>query len=89
MALSQDLKERLKIALADESAGDEMIAAVQASVASPAADVAAIGTTSNLVGVNGTGNNAAPLAGTESRLDVIEAKIDEILSAIKAAGLMS
>jgi len=50
--------------------------------------VDAIGTTSALVGVDGTGNNAAPLAGTESRLDVVEAKIDELIAAMQAAGIM-
>src|SRR5581483_5670684 len=33
--------------------------------------IAALGATSNLVGVDGTGSNAAPLAGTEARLDAI------------------
>lgn len=56
---------------------------------SQAAVVAALGTTSNLVGVDGTGSNAAPLVGTEARLDAIEAKVDAILSSLKTAGLMA
>jgi len=54
-----------------------------------AASVALLGTTAALVGVDGVGDNAAPLAGTESRLDAIEAKIDAVISALKAAGLMA
>jgi hypothetical protein len=48
-----------------------------------------MGATSNLVGVDGTGSNAAPLAGTEARLDAIEAKIDAVIAALKAATLMA
>lgn len=88
MALSDKLKREIRNAIGDQIRADELITAIQASVASPAAHVALIGSTTNLVGVNGTGSNAAPLVGTESRLDVIEAKVDAILSAIQAAGLM-
>jgi hypothetical protein len=45
--------------------------------------VAALGTTSDLVGVDGTGSNAAPLVGTEARLDAIEAKLDALIAALK------
>ncbi len=51
-------------------------------------NVTALGTTTVLTGVDGTGDNAAPLAGTETRLDNVEAKADEIIAALKAAGLM-
>jgi predicted RecA/RadA family phage recombinase len=51
--------------------------------------IAALGTTSNLVGVDGAGSNAAPLAGTESRLDAIESKVDALIAALKVAGLMA
>jgi hypothetical protein len=51
--------------------------------------IAAIGTTTNLVGVDGTGDNAAPLVETELRLDVIEVKVDALIAALKAAGLMN
>lgn len=54
-----------------------------------AAYVAPLGTTSNLVGVDGTGSNAAPLVGTEARLDAIEAKVDAALAALVTAGLMA
>ena len=52
------------------------------SRASKPSAVAAI-TSSNLVGVDGTGSNAAPLVGTEARLDALEAKMNELLLALK------
>jgi len=43
----------------------------------------------NLVGVDGSGSNAAPLTGTETRLDAIDTAIAAILTALKNAGLMA
>jgi predicted RecA/RadA family phage recombinase len=43
----------------------------------------------NLVGVDGTGSNAAPLAGTETRLDALDTAVGAILTALKNAGLMA
>ena len=51
-------------------------------------NVAALGATTVLTGVDGTGSNAAPLTGTETRLDDVEAKVDEVIAALKAGGLM-
>jgi len=48
------------------------------------AAIPALGVTANLVGVDGTLNNAAPLVGTESRLDDLEAKVDLIIAALNA-----
>lgn len=87
--LSQRTKDIVVVALADRRAGQELASAVDAGGNSQAATVAALGVTANLVGVDGTGSNAAPLVGTEARLDAIEAKIDAILASIKAAGLMA
>lgn len=89
MALSAKAKKRLEVAMARRAEANEVIAAIESGANAQAASVAAIGATSNLVGVDGTGSNAAPLAGTEARLDAIEAKVDAILSALKAAGLMA
>jgi hypothetical protein len=84
MALSDKAKQHLEYALANQDVADEVAAALEKQAES----VAAIGTTTNLVGVDGTGSNAAPLAGTEARLDALEAKMDALLAALKAAGLM-
>lgn len=86
MALSKSAKASIKAAVSPEAAA-ALISELE-SVASQAATVAAI-TSSNLVGVDGVGSNAAPLAGTETRLDAIESKINAILVALKDAGLMA
>jgi len=88
MALSTKAMKRLEVAMARRAEANEVIAAIESGANTPAATVAAI-TSSNLVGVDGTGSNAAPLAGTATRLDAIEAKINAILTALKNAGLMS
>lgn len=44
---------------------------------------------SNLSGVDGTGSNAAPLAGTETRLDSLDTAVAAILTSLKAANLMA
>jgi hypothetical protein len=88
MSLSTNAQKAIKNALADKDLGAEVAAAIDSNGSGPAANVADI-TSSNLVGVDGTGSNAAPLAGTETRLDAIEAKINDILAALQAAGMMS
>jgi hypothetical protein len=90
MALSEKAREILVVAMANKKVALEVADAIDAAqaAASQAAAVADI-TSSNLVGVDGTGSNAAPLAGTETRLDAIESKINAILAALKAAGLMA
>lgn len=87
--LSEKLKKLIENAMPEQEQADELVAAIESSVGSPAAAVAAMGATSNLVGVDGTGSNAAPLVGTESRLDAVEAKIDQVIAALKASGQMS
>jgi hypothetical protein len=90
MALSDKAKKRFEAAMARRAEATEIVNAIDALHAvAPAAHVAALGTTSNLVGVDGTGSNAAPLVGTEARLDAIEAKVDAVIAALIAAGLMA
>ena len=89
MALSDKAKEALRRAVTEDESADEIEAAINAGANDQAASVAAIGTTTDLTGVDGTGNNAADLATTEARLDVIEAKIDEVIAALKAANIMA
>lgn len=88
MALSDKSKQYLEYALANQDVADEVVAALELD--RQAATVAAIGTTANLVGTDGSGGagDAAPLVGTESRLDALEAKVDALLVALKAVGLM-
>jgi len=86
MALSDKAKQYLEYSLASQEVADEVVAALELD--RQAASVSPIGATANLVGVDGTGANAAPLAGTESRLDTLEGKVDAMIAALKAAGLM-
>jgi hypothetical protein len=53
------------------------------SRASKPSSVAAMPASANLVGVDGTGSNAAPLVETESRLDALEAKMNALVAALK------
>lgn len=89
MALSNKAREAVRRAVTEDSAADEISDAIDSGSNPQAAAVAALGTTTDLVGVDGTGNNAAPLTGTESRLDAVEAKVDAVIAALKAAGLMA
>jgi hypothetical protein len=89
MALSTKTRKRLEVAMARRAEATELADAIDTGFnAIPAAHIAALGTTTNLVGVDGTGSNAAPLVGTEARLDAIEAKVDALLAALVTAGLM-
>lgn len=57
--------------------------------ASQAANVAALASWSNLSGVDGTGSNAAPLAGVNTTFSGLYTKINAILSSLKSAGIMA
>jgi predicted RNA methylase len=101
MSLSKKTKEILTVAMADKKSAAELAAAVDSMHAvAPAANVAALGTTTGLpaaalstadtytdAAVN-TAINALKTA-SETRLDNIETKVDAIIAALIAAGLMS
>jgi hypothetical protein len=89
MALSTLCKYHMAIALNNSTSTTELAAAIDATSARVATVIAALGATSDLSGVDGTGSNAAPLAGTEARLDAIETKVDALIAALKTAGLMA
>lgn len=55
----------------------------------PVAAFVAFTAGTNLVGVDGTGSNAAPLAGTETRLDSLDTAVGAIKTALINAGLMA
>ena len=67
--------------------GSEVVDAINVTTERVAATVAALPASADLV-APGTLAAAAPLAGTETRLDANEAKINQIIAALKAAGLM-
>lgn len=99
MALSEELKKRIRVAITDEATADELIAAIQASVASPAGDVAdnspASADTINLstsdtysdAAVNSAVNTA--LAAVVADINADRLQINAILDSLRAAGLMS
>ncbi len=99
MALSGNSRQCLATALASSSAATEITTMLNASVASSATVIAAIGTTTNLLAVPASFadatavktflDNAAGWTLIESRLDVIEAKVDALIAALKVAGLMA
>lgn len=76
MALSQKTKEIMIVALANKKAGEELAAAVEAGANKAAAAVADLGQTIS----------DPP---TQAEVQAISDKVDEILAALRAAGLMS
>ncbi len=101
MALSSHAVRALEVGLCDPDSAREIVTSINLGVAFavPATNVAAIGTTTNITAVPGSFADAAAvqtyLAGAnmvpriESRLDVIEAKVDAVIAALIAAGLMA
>jgi hypothetical protein len=85
--LAKLLDDALDVAQGDVSGlvtalGTKLTASQGAAVANLAASV-------DLVGVDGTGSNAAPLAGTETRLDAIETKLNALLVSLRTAGVIA
>lgn len=78
-------------AAADAASGDTTgnVLLAPTGTIGKSATIAALGATTNLVGVDGAGSNAAPLAGTETRLDAIEGKVDAIIAALKVAKIVA
>ena len=89
MALSDKARNAIRRSVTEDKTSTEISDAIDSGSNAQAAVVAAIGTTSDLTGVDGTGNNAANLTSTEQRLDAIEAKVDEFIAALKASGQMA
>ncbi len=85
--LSQKAREYLVVGLANKSVGNEIADAIDAGGNNQAAYVANV-SNATLTGVDGTGSNAAPLTGTQSQLNALGNKVNAILAALIAAGLM-
>jgi len=95
MALSNEEIRVLGIALGDDALAASIAAKINAGANPVAAVVAAIGATSNFsaVATGGTPDCDAAavdsvIAEVESRMDAVESKIDEVIAALKVAGLM-
>ena len=89
MGLNNEQRRWLRHGIANERVGNEIGDAIDLGGNPVTANVPALGSTSDLVGVDGSGSNAAPLVGTEARLDAIEAKVDALLAAMVASGQMA
>lgn len=86
--LSTRARQTLITAVGNEtSIGNEVALAIDSNTSGRAAAAAVTpsGSVAALVGVDGTGSNAAPLAGTNTRFTNIEAKLDAVLAALAAA----
>lgn len=101
MALSDKAKRHIELAMVSKEIGEEVSSAIDSGSNVAAASVAEIGATADLsaasVTTGGTPDCDAAavqdaidaVAGeVESRLDALEAKIDELIAALKTAGLM-
>jgi hypothetical protein len=73
----------------DGAAEDDVVPVVIMGLSPRKAAVVAFSAGSNLVGVDGAASNAAPLAGTETRLDALDTAVGAILTALKNAGVMA
>ena len=71
------------------SADTTVLVDIGPGTAGTQAAVVAFAAGANLVGVDGAGSNAAPLAGTETRLDALETALLALIAALKASGQMA
>lgn len=102
MALSSEQRRILRIALADNDIADAIADQVDSGGNPVAANVAALGATSDLTAISGTYSIPAEPTGAEvdatvqaladeveARLDAAEAKIDAVIAALVASGQMA
>lgn len=102
MALSDKAKAAIRRAVTEEKAALELISALEAAANEQADNVAELGMTSDLSAIAGTYAIPAEPTGAEvdatvqaladeveARLDDAEGKIDEVIQALVAAGLMA
>ena len=95
--LSDRTQRSLEVALG-KAHGEEVAAAI-ATGGAPAgavANAAALGDLGDLAGVDGTGNDAAPLADTQTALDALQVahdalvtKVNALLASLRAAGILT
>jgi 2-keto-3-deoxy-L-rhamnonate aldolase RhmA len=88
MALSDKARKRFEVAMARRQEAEEILDKIE----SQAASVAAVGALASVASVDVA--NAGPVqvatqAGVNARLLTLQAKIDEVIAALKAAGLMA
>jgi 2-keto-3-deoxy-L-rhamnonate aldolase RhmA len=92
MALSQKAKKRFEASMAKRAEAQEILAAIEAGGNPQAAAVAALGVLAAVgaVDVADAGPADVALAGdVDARIASLQAKIDAVIAALKAAGLMA
>ncbi len=88
MSLSEHTKKRLTTAVTSKSAADEIVAAIDAQGSGPAANIAAIGTTSNLTTLAVTATTftgAACAGGSSPSATNVNTAIDAAIAEAKTA----
>lgn len=100
MSVSDEAKRRLEVAVTSKAVAEELVAAINAPGSGPAVVVAGFGVTTNLPAANCAGGAAptavqvnaaidAVSATAEARIDALEAKVNELLTALKNASYMA
>ena len=92
MALSAKAKRRLEVAMARRAEANEVIAAIESGSNPQAASVAALGALAavGVIDVADAGPaDVAVAADVDNRIGAVQAKIDAVIAALKAAGLMA
>jgi hypothetical protein len=91
MALSKKARSILEIATTHRVVAKEIADAIDAGGASApvAASVALIPASADIGVTDGVAGDAAIAADVEARMDAVEVKINAVISALKAAGLMA
>lgn len=91
MALSAKAKARFEKAMAKRSEATEIINAIEAGSNPKAAAIAALGVLATVAAIDVADAgpaNVATQAGVDARIATLQAKIDAVIAALKAAGLM-
>lgn len=78
MSLSEELKNRIRVAITDKESADELIAAIEAGSNSQGAAVADVTTA-----------NGSDPATTQALANANKAKINELLASLRAAGILA
>jgi hypothetical protein len=91
MALSKAARKRLEVAMARRAEAQEVADAIDAGGNAQAAAIAALGAQSAVGTTDGSGGagDAALATDVNSRVQAIQQKLDAVIAALKAAGLMA
>jgi hypothetical protein len=92
MALSKKTVEAFRRAFTEQETVDEVVAAIEAGGNPQAAEVAALGAQApvSAVDVADAGpQDVADAADVDAKVAALQAKVDELLAALKAAGIMA